>query len=119
MIRDISLRKRAEEELRRVNKRMKAELDAAAEIQRSLLPSQSPLSGRVKVAWEVRPCEELHGDTLNVFRLDHNHLGLYILDVSGHGAAAAMLSVALHRILTPRCRTYLAIDWAGAAATAR
>ena len=101
MIRDISKRKRAENELRKVNTRMKAELEAAAEIQRSLLPSHSPVRGKVKVAWKVRPCEELRGDTLNVFPLDSDHLGLYVLDVSGHGAAAAMLSVALHRLLTP------------------
>ena len=56
---------------------------------------------KVRVAWEVLPCEELDGDTLNVFRLDSEHLGLYLLDVSGHGASAAMLSVALHRVLTP------------------
>ena len=48
-----------------------------------------------------QPCEELDGDTLNIFQLDREHLGLYLLDVSGHGASAAMLSVALHRVLTP------------------
>ena len=80
---------------------MRAELEAAAEIQRALLPSRSPVMEKVRVAWEVQPCEELDGDTLNIFQLDKNHLGLYLLDVSGHGASAAMLSVALHRVLTP------------------
>ena len=101
MIRDVSERKRAEEEVRKANKRMRAELEAAAEIQRALLPSRAPVMEKVRVAWEVLPCEELDGDTLNVFRLDSEHLGLYLLDVSGHGASAAMLSVALHRVWTP------------------
>ena len=101
LVRDVSERKRAEEALRKANKRMRAELEAAAEIQRALLPSRAPVMEKVQVAWEVQPCEELDGDTLNIFRLDSEHLGLYLLDVSGHGASAAMLSVALHRVLTP------------------
>ena len=101
LVRDVSERKRAQDALRKANKRMRAELEAAAEIQRALLPSRAPVMENVRVAWEVLPCEELDGDTLNVFRLDSEHLGLYLLDVSGHGASAAMLSVALHRILTP------------------
>ena len=85
LVRDVSERKRAEEKLRRAHKRMRAELEAAAEIQRALLPSRAPVMEKVNVAWEVLPCEELDGDTLNVFRLDSEHLGLYLLDVSGHG----------------------------------
>ena len=101
LVRDISERKRAEEELRQANKRMKADLEAAAAIQKSLLPGLSPVMEGVNFAWEVQPCEELDGDTLNIFRLDAEHVGFYILDVSGHGVSAAMLSVALHRVLTP------------------
>ena len=101
LVRDISDRKRAEEQLQKANKRMRAELEAAAKIQRALLPSRAPEMEKVRVAWEVQPCAELDGDTLNIFRLDREHLGLYLLDVSGHGASAAMLSVALHRALTP------------------
>ena len=101
LVRDVSERKKAEEELRKANKRMRAELEAATEIQRSLLPGRDQVLEKVRVAWEVQPCEELHGDTLNIFQLDREHLGLYLLDVSGHGASAAMLSVALHRVLTP------------------
>ena len=35
-------------------------------------------------AWVYEPCDELGGDILNVFELDDKHLGLYLLDVSGH-----------------------------------
>lgn len=41
------------------------------------------------------------GDILNTFQLDESHVGLYLLDVSGHGVQAALLSVTLSRILTP------------------
>ena len=101
MVRDITARKRAERELRRANERMKADLEAAAQIQKSLLPNLSPVMEGVRFAWEVKPCEELAGDILNIFRLDEHHLGFYILDVSGHGVPAAMLSVTLHEVLSP------------------
>ena len=41
LVRDISERKRAEEALRRVNERMREDLEAAASVQESLLPAAS------------------------------------------------------------------------------
>jgi len=55
----------------------------------------------VRFAWEYQPCAGLGGDGLNVFWLDGDHVGLYLLDVSGHGVAAALLSVTLARLLSP------------------
>ena len=98
---DITERKKAEEELLRVNERMKNDLEAAAEIQRSLLPPEYAEIKGVRFASAFRPCDELGGDIFNAFQLDGRHLGLYILDVSGHGVSAALLSVTLSRILSP------------------
>ncbi len=88
-------------ELEDINQRMKRDLEAAAAIQKSLLPSASPSFKGVKIDWRFRPCDELAGDTLNLFRLDKEHFGFYILDVSGHGVSAALLAVTLSRILSP------------------
>ncbi len=52
------------------------------------------------MAWAFRPCEELAGDTLNVFILDDHRVALYILDVSGHGVASSLLSVTLSHLLS-------------------
>lgn len=79
--------------------RMREDLEAAARIQRSLLPSASPLNEGARVAWDLIPCEELAGDSLNVLRLDDSRLGAYVLDVSGHGLQAALLAVAVHKVL--------------------
>jgi sigma-B regulation protein RsbU (phosphoserine phosphatase) len=80
--------------------RIKADLAAAARIQRSLLPARPSLPKGVRLAWELEPCHELAGDILNVFQLDGGQLGLYLLDVSGHGVPAAMLSFSVHKFVT-------------------
>jgi sigma-B regulation protein RsbU (phosphoserine phosphatase) len=84
------------------NARMKRDLEAAARIQEAFLPHEIPHVLGVRSAWIFKPCEELAGDMLNVFPLDDNHLGLYVLDVTGHGVAAALLSVTLSHELSPR-----------------
>ncbi|MDA2923224.1 SpoIIE family protein phosphatase [Acidobacteria bacterium AH-259-L09] len=101
LVRDISVRKRAEEELRKANERMKSDLQAAAKVQESLLPEAALNLAGVSFAWAFKPCEELGGDIFNVFPLDEQHMGLYVLDVSGHGVVAALLSVTLNRVLSP------------------
>jgi PAS domain S-box-containing protein len=105
---DITERKKAEEELIRTNRRMKEDLEAAAVIQKSLLPPEYAEIEGVRIASAFQPCDELGGDIFNVFRLDDRNLGVYILDVSGHGVSASLLSVALSRILsTPPDRSSL------------
>lgn len=98
---DITERKKVEEELLRTNKRMKDDLEAAADIQKSLLPPRYAEIDRVRIASAFEPCDELGGDVFNIFKLDEKHLGVYILDVSGHGLSASLLSVTLSRILSP------------------
>ncbi len=90
----------ANQGLQRVNASMKHDLQAAARIQQTLLPNDIPQVPDLNIEWLYKPCDELAGDTLNVFPLDEKHLALYLLDVSGHGVSAALLSVTLSRILS-------------------
>jgi sigma-B regulation protein RsbU (phosphoserine phosphatase) len=89
-------------ELAAANRQMRADLDSAARLQRSLLPTSAPQVPDLRWAWVYRPCERLGGDIFDVFEIDSEHVGLYLLDVSGHGVKAALLSVALSRLLAPR-----------------
>ncbi len=88
-------------ELERANSRMKRDLVSAARLQQALLPASAPKTPRASFAWLYVPCDELAGDIFNVFSLDERHVAMYLLDVSGHGVPAALLSVALSRILAP------------------
>lgn len=102
--RDLAQRNRA---LEAANERMQSDLAAAARIQAATLPGALPQLPQAKFAWLFKPCAELAGDGLNVFPLDGDHVGMYILDVVGHGLAAALLSVAVSRVLTPSPNSFL------------
>lgn len=97
---DTTARRLAEQRLEVANRRMQRDLEAAARIQKSLLPAVVPVVNGVRVAWAFRPCEELAGDSLNVLQLDERTLAFYILDVSGHGVPAALLSFTLAHTLS-------------------
>jgi phosphoserine phosphatase RsbU/P len=87
--------------LERVNGRMSRDLEAAAKIQKSFLPRAAPRIPGAEFAWCYQPCDELAGDGLNIIPLGGTRVGLYILDVSGHGVSSALLSVTLSRLLSP------------------
>lgn len=87
------------QQLTETNARTKRDLDAAAQIQQSYLPSRVQDIPGVQFAWHYSPCNELAGDMLNVLRLDEEHVGIYILDVSGHGVQASLLAVSACRAL--------------------
>jgi PAS domain S-box-containing protein len=104
---DVSKRRRAEDELRRAKlelesalSELRRDLELAAQVQQSFLPKRSPELAGLKAAWEFHPCAHLAGDIFNVFALDDDHAALYVLDVSGHGASSALLSVTLSRLLS-------------------
>lgn len=89
----------ANADLAACNKRMQRDLEAAAKVQKALLPSAVRMVARPEVAWAFRPCDELAGDLLNILQLDETHVGFYVLDVVGHGVASALLSVMVSRML--------------------
>jgi sigma-B regulation protein RsbU (phosphoserine phosphatase) len=82
------------------NEQMTAELEAAAKVQKALLPVSPPEVSGYGFAWSFEPSAGLAGDLLNVFRLDDRRVGFFVLDVSGHGVAASLLSVTVSRFLS-------------------
>ncbi|MDX1411922.1 MAG: SpoIIE family protein phosphatase [Nitrospirales bacterium] len=106
---EVGERKRAEEAAReamvlsdKANKQMRKELAAAARVQHALLPASPPVIPGVSFAWTYQPCAEVGGDSLNVFQINDHHVGLYVLDVTGHGVSASLLSVTLTHVLIPQ-----------------
>ena len=82
------------------------DLKVAAGIQQSLLPSRKvPENSRLKWAWRFKPCQEIGGDIFNILRLDETHHAVYMLDVSGHGVASALVTVSASQMLQPHTNT--------------
>ena len=102
-------------QLEEANRDLHEDLEAAALVQQSFLPSAHPATPGVTWAWMFRPCAGVAGDMFGAFPLDDRRVAAYILDVSGHGVASALLSVTLSRMLLPDPGSYQAGE-AGAAA---
>jgi sigma-B regulation protein RsbU (phosphoserine phosphatase) len=86
--------------LEAANGRMQRDLRSAAKVQATFLPRDVPSLPGLALEWTFRPCDELAGDGLGIVQLDETHVALYVLDVSGHGVASAMLSVSVARVLS-------------------
>jgi len=73
-------------------KRLASEVKQAANYVKSLLPERLK-KGLIKTDWRFVPSAELGGDSFGYHWLDDDHFAFYLLDVSGHGVGAALLSV--------------------------
>jgi sigma-B regulation protein RsbU (phosphoserine phosphatase) len=88
------------DQLRAAYQQIEEDLKAAAGMQTSLLPSPCSFTLGVRSEWRFKPASYVAGDIFNVFPIDQRQVGFYMLDVSGHGVPAAMLSMTLHAVLT-------------------
>jgi len=89
-------------EISRINAQMVRDLTAAAKVQRSLLPADDVSLPGLEIAWRYVPCHSLAGDFLNIFQLDEERVGLFVVDVSGHGVPSSLMAVTVGRFLTPK-----------------
>lgn len=78
--------------------RLQNELGDAAKYVQSLIPPWLTWNG-VSAAWSFIPSLSLGGDTLGYHKTAKGKLALYLLDVSGHGIEAALLSVTIMNVL--------------------
>lgn len=92
---------RTNKELTDKQRALDEDLKAAAGIQRSLMPREIPNIKNLSVAWKFMPSHMIGGDIFNIFRLDENHFGLYMVDVSGHGVQSALVTVSVSQMLQP------------------
>src|SRR5215203_1025604 len=127
MYHDISELKRAEEEVRQLNKdlekrvaerteqlksamakqqqeaqereRIEQELRVARLIQQTFLPRSAPELGSYQIAAYYRPAREVSGDFYDFLELEDGRLGLVVGDASGKGIPAAMVMANTRSVL--------------------
>ena len=79
------------------DERMRAEFAAGIKYVRDCIPP--PMEGLVSVDWRYLPASTLGGDTIGYHWVDDDHLALYLIDVTGHGLDAALLSVTVANVI--------------------
>lgn len=91
----------AEGRLFEKNLELEEGLQSAAHIQQTLMPSTFPSLPQLQFSSQFIPCQTVGGDIFNVLRLDEETVMVYMLDVSGHGVSAAMVTVSVFQALSP------------------
>jgi sigma-B regulation protein RsbU (phosphoserine phosphatase) len=93
------LRNQLERDLRLSRDRLAEEMRSAGEMQRLLLPRTLPGNGSVTFAAHYRTSLHAGGDYYDVLTLDAERVGIFVADVSGHGARAAIIMAMMRTLL--------------------
>ena len=113
---DVTARRLAEERLRQAKEGLERSLKLAAQVQQALLPPPEVSVGEIRCAHLFHPCDDLAGDGVGVVHLPDGRIGLFVLDVSGHGVGSALLSFTLNHLLAPTADGILVGTGSGAEA---
>ncbi len=88
-----------ERELRRTYQRLDRELSNAADMQRRILPPVLPNAGDLRFAAHYRTSRYVGGDYYDVLPLADGRFTIVVLDVSGHGATAAIVMAMMRTLV--------------------
>jgi sigma-B regulation protein RsbU (phosphoserine phosphatase) len=92
-------RRQLERELRQSRDRLDKELAGAARMQRQLLPPSMPVHPAVKFGTYYQTSRHAGGDYYDVLQLSGNRLGVFVADVSGHGAPSAIVMAMIRAVI--------------------
>jgi phosphoserine phosphatase RsbU/P len=87
--------------------RVKRDLEVAAHLQRSILPDHLPQPIGYHFAARAQPAREIGGDFYDVFKLDDQHLGILLADVSDKSIHAAIFMAVSRTLFLTEARRSL------------
>jgi serine phosphatase RsbU (regulator of sigma subunit) len=90
--------------------RLQQDLDAARDIQRSLLPQRLPAIAGYSIAFRSDTCYEVGGDYLDIVEESDGKLLIVVADVAGKGLASAIMSTSFRAALRGIAATGLSLD---------
>src|SRR3984885_3836102 len=90
--------------------RVQQDLDAARNIQRSLLPQKLPEISGYSVAFRSVTCYEVGGDYLDIVELPDGTLLMVVADVAGKGMASAIMSTSFRAAFRAIAITGMPLD---------
>jgi serine phosphatase RsbU (regulator of sigma subunit) len=86
--------------IRKQNRELMENLQAAHKIQHGMLPTVLPEIRGMDLFVRYHPSMPVGGDFYDIFRIDDRKVGIFIADVSGHGMGSALITVFLKQELT-------------------
>jgi len=75
------------------------ELEMAQQVQRSILPRETPQVPGLEITARYIPMSSLAGDFYDFIVVDEKHVGILIADVAGHGLPSALIASMLQTAL--------------------
>lgn len=87
-------------QLRETQAAIERDLREARNLQQSLVRDRHGRFGEFDLSLLMRPAGHIGGDLVGFFPINARRVGLFALDVSGHGVAAALLSARLAALLS-------------------
>jgi len=90
--------------------RVQQDLDAARQIQRSLLPQRMPSIPGYSIAVKSQTCYEVGGDYVDIIALPEGGLILAVADVAGKGLASAIMATSFRAAFRAMAITGVSLD---------
>ncbi len=91
----------AYKQLSNIHGKLEDDLKAAAKLQQVYIPPEFHEFQQWEIATIYKPCTYIGGDLVGYFPISDNEIGIYSIDVAGHGVAAALKTVTLAQSLNP------------------
>lgn len=96
----------ANDELEKNLELLQEDQDAGRRAQLQLLPEPESVLSGFRFQHSIIPSLNLSGDFIDYFQISERYLGFYIADVSGHGAAAAFVTMTLKSLINQPLRQF-------------
>lgn len=91
----------AYDRLHEIHERIDRDLRAAARLQSGLIPPASSQCGPFEIGLYYRPLGHVGGDLVGFYPISENRIGLYSIDVSGHGISSALMTAQIAGLFDP------------------
>ncbi|PCH65515.1 MAG: hypothetical protein COC12_14475 [Rhodobacteraceae bacterium] len=92
---------RTHKQLSNIHEKLEDDLKAAAKLQQVYIPPEFHEFQQWEIATIYKPCTYIGGDLVGYFPISDNEIGIYSIDVAGHGVSAALKTVTLAQSLNP------------------
>lgn len=91
----------AYDRLHEAHERLDRDLRAAARLQAGLIPPRASRCGPFEIGLHYRPAGHVGGDLVGFYPISETRIGLYSIDVSGHGVSSALMTAQLAGLFDP------------------